>query len=107
MASGHSVKIANLFIGQSIWGLANSQQCLACLKYLGKHQHTQVQRLHQVDRPEGLLPYPDNSVSLKAKMTDRVPGPHPGSDSTHFPTEKGKWVRHPGLQEAWRGGLES
>lgn len=112
MASGHSVKNADLFIRQSIWGLNNSQQCFGCLKYPGKHQHNQVWRLCQRDRPKGLLPCPDNSMSLRAEVTVC---PAPGCllerppVSAHFPTEKGlqeaQGRRHEKLEEWWLGTL--
>lgn len=52
------------FIRHSIWGLSNSQQYLGCLQHPGNHQHNQIQRLSRTDL-KGLLPYPDNSASLK------------------------------------------
>ena len=72
---GISVKNANLF---SPWDILSGDcrilECLGYLKYLGKHQHNQVGRLCQGDRPKGPLPYTDNSMALKAKVTV-CPGP--------------------------------
>lgn len=89
------------FIRHSIWGLSNSQQYLGCLQHPGNHQHNQIQRLRRTDL-KGLPSYPDNSVSLKRRVTVC---PTPGcileqwSDSAHFPAQKGRWFRHLGLQE--------
>lgn len=89
------------FIRHSIWGLSNSQQYLGCLQHPGNHQHNQIQRLRRTDL-KGLPSYPDNSVSLKRRVTVC---PTPGyileqwSDSAHFPAQKGSWFRHLGLQE--------
>lgn len=65
-------------------------KCLSCLKYHGKHQHNQIQRPCRGDRPKGLLPYPDNSVSLKAKVTVYPLGCllEPRCDSAHIPRER-------------------
>lgn len=97
------VGISVPFTRHSIWGLSNSQQCLGCLQYPVNHQHNQIQRLSRRTDLKGLLPYPDNSMSLKTRVTVC---PTPGCileqwpDSAHFPAEKGRWFSHLGLQEA-------
>lgn len=65
-----SVKKANLFFSSDTLSAdCILLECPGCLKYLGKHQHNQVGKPCQGNRPKWFLPYLDNSVSLKAKVT--------------------------------------
>lgn len=64
---GISVKNADLSFHQTLHLGTNSLQCLTCP---GKNQQNQIQRLCvEGTGRKGLPPYPDNSVSLKAKET--------------------------------------